>query len=246
MKLTKKYSVVSVLQTPEEKEHPDELGPEVQSHGDSGPGERMPPLIYHVTPDAEAIMGSKKFLPASQLATDQQVMGGASDDAVSFTTLQNAENYQEGLEIYRHAAQGAYDWNDKEMMYALCNHYGLDYAAYQEIMNQMEDWLRRSGEKDSQQIVSEFLSKVSFYSFLHARKIKSPRWLPLVLRLGASFPSRLVQSPGIAILGISPREGHGKPGPQVIKWAASEHEWKVYDPENFDYSTLKVVSHGLD
>lgn len=246
MKFTKKFSVVSVFETLEEKKQRSDASDGVQSYSDFGPGQQMPEWIYHVTSDAEAIMGSKQFLPSSQLAAGQQVMGGASDDAVSFTTLLNAENYQEGLEIYRRAAQGAYDWNDKAIMYALCDHYGLNYAAYKEIMNQMEGWLRRGGETDSQQIVSEFLSKVSFYSFLHARKTKSPRWLPVVLRQGSSFPLRLARSPGIAILAVSSRAGHGKPGPQKVKWAASEHEWKVYDPENFDYLTLKVVSPGLD
>jgi hypothetical protein len=220
---------------------------EVQStEGERGPVQQMPELIYHVTPDANAIMGSKQFLPASKLAEDQQVLGsGSVTDAVSFTTLSNAENYQEGLEIYRHAARGAYDWNDKSERYSICEYYGLNYKTYEEIMSQVEDWIRRSGSSDPQKLWYEFMQKVSFYSFLHARKTKSHRWLPLVLS-GGSFSPRLVQSPGIAILAISPRAGHGKSGPQKVKWASSEHEWKVYDPENFDYSTLQVVSHGLD
>lgn len=216
---------------------------EVQSHGD--PGQQMPEWIYHVTPDANAVMGSKRFLTASELGIDQQVLGGSVTDAVSFTTFPNAENYQEGLEIYRHAARGDYNWNDQSERYSICEYYGLNYKTYEEIMEQMNDWIRRGGPKDTQELWYEFMQKVSFYSFLHARKIKSHRWLPLVLS-GGSFSPRLVNSPGIAILGISPRAGHGKTGPQKVKWAASEHEWKVYDPENFDYSTLKVVSHGLD
>ena len=205
----------------------------------------MPPWIYHVTPDLDAIMRTGHFMTAQQQGIGKEVMGGASTDAVSFTTEHNAQSYQEGLEIYRHAAQGYYDWNDVQMMYAIAERYGLSWQMFDQIRQEMQKWMMQSQEKRNEHIVSEYLSKISFYSFLHSRKVPGTDFLPLVLRQGGAFPARLKNSKGIAIVAISPRPGNGKPGPQQVQWVATEQEWKIRDPQNFDYTTLKVVSKGL-
>jgi hypothetical protein len=62
---------------------------------------------------------------------------------------------------------------------------------------------------------------------------------PLIF--GGGLRKRLTQDVTVNILKISTRPGNGKSGPQKWTTNAKEEEYRIYDPENFDYTTLDVV-----
>lgn len=211
-----------------------------------------PSVLYHVTPRPEAIF-RRGFLPAS-VHGEGETLGGPAPDAVSFTdNLKNAQDYRDGLEILQRAARGEYGKSDLHM---LGEFYGL---SYQEVVSKIEgikkddlrseySWLSFMKEHSPKKIPAgyeEELEKKLVLYFIHSLHLnynkKRQRRMPWIFFQNMAG---LKNAKNFSVLQISTAAGNNKPGPQKMTHHPGEHEWRVYDPENFDYTTLNHAPTG--
>ena len=210
-----------------------------------------PDVLYHVTPRADKIMRSG-FLPAT-LHGEGETLGGPAPDAVSFTdNLKTAQDYRDGLEILQKTVRGEFNKSDLHM---IGEFYGLSYDEVKKrikyvLENEMrsewvqyEMWKQWSPEKAK--AMEPQMDKDLVYLFvqgLHLEYNKGrPRRMPWVFKQHAD---KLKDAKGFNILQISTKPGNGKSGPMELTHHAGEHEWRVKDPQNFDYSTLTYAAEG--
>jgi len=214
--------------------------------------ESKPLWLYHVTPFADEIMRTG-FIPRTKHKLGA-ILGGAGDEAVSFTdNLDLAEGYRAGLEVFLWAAKGEYDIDDKETMMEIARKFGLNPKDAESSWNyanrnipvvsvspEWDEETKKKVEKHNQEVLGKtkldrmynFLLQVATYPR------KGRLRMPVVM---GGFPERLKEAKEISILKISTAPGHGKPGPQKLTYKSGEHEYRVEDVENFDYTTLNKI-----
>lgn len=191
----------------------------LNEEGRGQPATNVPPRLYHVTPLGDDILRSG-FKSLAQLGRGAGTLGGAEQEGISFTTRENAQTYWEGMEVARRAAQGEYDIRDRAMMSEIGAMAGYNVN---DALSAFDRVAQEHARRGPEAVLFNYLQVLAMGG-------KFP------VMMGTRFPDALKTAKKISILEIDSR------GPQSIRFLPSESEYKVYDPENFDYSTLREIS----
>ena len=221
---------------------------------------KLPPILYHVTPAGHEI-SKKGFIPGDK--SGAATLGGFTGGGVCFTdNHEMAEHYRDGMHAVMVAAQGHIDVNDMHALMEIGAHFNFTPAQ----VKQMRQEARRAGDprgldyfrhvaenprtpqegQEAKKKYSELVEKNNarelyafFQQMAYAYKGGDQKRFPLFLTGG--FPESLKNAREIYILQISTAPGNGKPGPQDYSYHAAENEWRIFDPQNFDMTTLKFL-----
>jgi len=116
--------------------------------------------------------------------------------------------------------------------------FGRQFGFNDKKMNDLIAWVNNymPGASKEKKILS-LMQQMAIPGFTPSERARYPRF-PMIM--GGSFPERLKDSEGITILAIK------KGGVKKVEYNRGEDEWRVYDPENLDYNSLKTIQLPYD
>lgn len=179
-----------------------------------------PAYLYHVTLSAPAIL-SKGFLPRAK--TGHSVLGGGSDDSVSFTEdFKFAKVYAAGLKVCIEASQDDFDPWKIENWVRLVSRYGFPGPQ-----------IKRAYNIHHLTAVQRGWSSLDFSFDVLQMFSMLTKTFPLIM--GGSWPRAILNASvdDVRILRVSSE------GPQLWSYHPGEKEYRVYDPEHL--KGVKVV-----
>lgn len=186
-------------------------------------GRSIPPKLYHVTLAAPAIL-SGGFKTSDQLG-GSMVLGGSNGEALSTTDSRiRADEYAHGLQLAVLAADGKIAVDDD--LLDTCQSFGVSFSQARELIQDIQKDKARN-RWDDKKASHEFFQRLSF----------AGRKFPLFM--GSSWPRTVAAANGdydkVKTLEL------GTAGPQIWGYVPSEDEFRIFDPENIDRSTIRVV-----
>jgi hypothetical protein len=182
----------------------------------------LPAFLYHVT-TAGSDIDRDGFRTADQHGRGT-VLGGSFSDAVSFTSNpRRAENYRAALEFARELFHENLFDNPSRLWMLL-----RPFNPHYDKLKQLLDFVRRQPEAERADYLLLYLAGVTEGRF------------PAMF--GGGMRRRVTPDAQVNVIRISTAPGGGKPGPQ--KWTVNpqEEEYRIYDPQNIDHSSMEFVS----
>lgn len=176
-----------------------------------------PSKLWHVTLFAGSIL--RDGFKTRNMLRGQSVLGGGSDDSVSFTSnRQYAENYANGLRMAIDSMEPGFDPWDFKAWHTLLKKYGFNPAHMREVWRwkQVPD-MQAHGRYDDVEAAFEILQAFS---------LQTRGQFPLFM--GGNWPRSMLRAKksDVAVLEID------ADGPELWSYHPGEKEFRIYDVEN--------------
>jgi hypothetical protein len=199
----------------------------------------LPKKVYHVTPFPNEIL--KEGFKAFRSNTGKQTFGGHGT-YVSFTSLENAKFYQEGLKDMVRIANGMYSWQDAP---SLAKKWGVSEEKVPGIVEDVDRWSREGTEP--------WEDRLKLAHFVKSLSLRGGKF-PLFIGVGAELINRLsqVKPEDVAIMEAdsSPQEWHtglGMLAPEEMKgkytYNEGENEWRVFSPDSIPPQNIRRIAN---
>lgn len=198
----------------------------------------LPKKLYHVTPFPNEI--TKEGFKTFRKPQDQTF--GGHGTYVSFTSLENAKTYQEGLKDIVKIARGIYHKSD---IPSLAQKWDISEKATKSIISDIDRWSREGTAWDERRYIAEFLKHSNILGS------KFPLFVTSMDRLVKRLEN--VDPNNVAILEVqtSPQKWHtgiGMLEPNNMKgqytFNEGENEWRLYDPSSIPNANIARIAQN--